>query len=535
MSIDIDFSNIRQYDGSKEKGFEELICQIAHIQKPEGAKKFIRKEGSGGDAGVECFWILNNNDEYAWQAKYFPEALTVSQWNQINDSVITAMSKHKNLTHYYVCLPRDRTDSRQERNGKPVKSALDYWNQYVEKWTQFAIAKEMHVEFEYWGKHELTMFLQQDSPQYTGKILYWFDSAVISSDSLVRLADNSRVCLGERFTPKCHVELPISKSFSCIGCDDDWKNLTRNTLSDIYDLIREIKAVETYSLLVERKELCSQLIDGYIKFVDDSFKFENADLILFNNLDDYKNLVVDLINICDELRNYLEEQYLSQKETREEFRKENSNLIGIINSLTNFEEFFTGVNIKAGKAKALLVTGAAGSGKSHLLCDISLKRLSRNLPTVFLLGQHYTGGNPIRFIAEKIDMQNYSDTQVLGAIDSLGETYKCRVLIIIDAINEGCSREDWKYQLGTFLQQCRTYSNLAIVISCRSTYVEYIIPEEILKSIPRINHEGFKGFEYRATLKYLGNQGISLLGMPFLSPEFSNPLFLKIRFTVCPI
>ena len=64
MSIDINFSNIREYDGSKQKGFEELVCQIAHIEKPIGGGKFVRKEGSGGDAGVECFWILNDGQEY---------------------------------------------------------------------------------------------------------------------------------------------------------------------------------------------------------------------------------------------------------------------------------------------------------------------------------------------------------------------------------------------------------------------------------------------------------------------------------------
>jgi len=32
VSIDINFSNIREYDGSKQKGFEELVCQIAHIE-----------------------------------------------------------------------------------------------------------------------------------------------------------------------------------------------------------------------------------------------------------------------------------------------------------------------------------------------------------------------------------------------------------------------------------------------------------------------------------------------------------------------
>lgn len=527
MAIDINFSNIREYDGSKQKGFEELVCQIAHIEKPVGAKRFVRKEGSGGDAGVECFWILDDGQEYAWQAKYFTESLTSSQWGQINESVETAINKHTKLTHYYVCIPRDRTDSRQERKGKLVKSTLDYWNEYVEKWTRLATEKGMHVEFEYWGKHELTMYLQQDKPQYTGKVLYWFDTAVISSNSLLRLAEDSRECLGERFTPEYHVELPIAKSFSCIGCDDSWRDSIINILSDIYDLKREIKSVKKYSLLNDKKELCYQLENEYERFFHAIFEFENDNFILFEHLENYEKLIIKLIAMCNELHNHLYEKYSSNKELQDEYRNENSSLIKIINSLSTLEDFFTAKDFKAGKEKELLVTGTAGSGKSHLLCDISMKRLKHNFPTIFLLGQHYSGGNPIRFIAEKLNLVNRSDLEVLGALDALGETYKSRTLIIIDAVNEGSSRKDWHNHLKMFLQQCKVFNNLAVVISCRNTYVEYIIPDEVLKTIPKINHEGFKGYERRAALKYLGNQGISLPSVPFFSPEFSNPLFLK--------
>lgn len=528
MTTDINFLNIREYDGSKQKAFEELVCQIAHIEKPTGAKKFIRKEGSGGDAGVECFWIIDNDKEYAWQAKYFTEVLTSSQWSQISKSVETALSKHKKLTHYYICIPRDRTDSRQERNGKPIKSSLDYWNEYVKRWTNLATEKGMHVEFEYWGKHELTMYLQQDEPKYTGKVLYWFDAAAISSDSLLRLVEDSRECLGERFTPKYHVELPIAKSFSCIGCDNNWKNSIRTILSDIYDLSIEIKSIKKYSLLNYKKELCNQLVDEYERFLHEAFEFECDDLILFEHLEIYEKLIMKLKDMCNELNNHLYEKYSSNKELKDEYRNENSSLNKIMNSLSGLEDFFTAKDLKAGKEKKLLVTGVAGSGKSHLLCDISMKRLKHDFPTIFLLGQHYAGGNPIRFITEKLNLSNHSDLEVLGALDALGEAHKCRTLIIIDAINEGSSRKDWYNHLKMFLQQCKEYNNLAVVISCRSTYVEYIIPDEVLKTIPKINHEGFKGYEHRAALKYLGNQGIILPSVPFFSHEFSNPLFLKI-------
>ena len=58
MVVDINFKSIREYDGSQQNGFEELVCQLARLNPPKDAKTFIRKEGAGGDAGVECFGFV---------------------------------------------------------------------------------------------------------------------------------------------------------------------------------------------------------------------------------------------------------------------------------------------------------------------------------------------------------------------------------------------------------------------------------------------------------------------------------------------
>lgn len=130
--IDLDFRTIRNHDSSQDAGFEELICQLAHLEVPENAKRFVRKDGAGVDAGVECFWILERGDEIAWQAKYFLEPLTTSQWSDISESVETAIKKHPKLTKYYICLPRDLNDSRKRgKHGKQVNSSLDIWDSNV--------------------------------------------------------------------------------------------------------------------------------------------------------------------------------------------------------------------------------------------------------------------------------------------------------------------------------------------------------------------------------------------------------------------
>ena len=204
---------------------------------PEDAKSFIRKEGSGGDAGVECFWLCSDGSEYAWQAKYFTEALDSSQWSQIDESVESAINKHPNIRRYYVCVPRDRTDSRRKNKmGEPVVTALDTWNLYRKKWEKMALAKGHEIEFIYWGKSELVDILQKDDPIYTGKVLYWFDEAVIKSEKLKNIAMNAKLCLGERFTPENHVELPIIEKLICIDRAEEWRDEIRTIVYDIYGL-----------------------------------------------------------------------------------------------------------------------------------------------------------------------------------------------------------------------------------------------------------------------------------------------------------
>ena len=93
--IDINWNNIRCIDSSQQNGFEEFICQLARKQKIDNAEKFIRI--GKPDGGVEGYWICKDCSEICWQAKFFTSAISNSQWNQINSSVITVLNTHKNL------------------------------------------------------------------------------------------------------------------------------------------------------------------------------------------------------------------------------------------------------------------------------------------------------------------------------------------------------------------------------------------------------------------------------------------------------
>lgn len=530
--LDLDFSKIRIHDGSKDNGFEELVCQIAHLSPPPNSDYFVRKDGAGGDAGVECYWKLTDGSEHAWQAKYFLDSLDNSQWTQISDSVETALEKHPKLTKYYVCLPRDWNDSRKRGSGgKTVKSAWDKWLEHVEKWEAIARKKGMNVEFTYWCKHELSQMLQTDNPLFSGKLLYWFNEPFLHQDLFKRIAKSAEDSLGERYTPEFHVDLPIAKQFDALALTPEWMRELeeKKKLSDklAYELTTDFftktdlfNSQEDFIKLKEKVITLDALFSTSLRkdpslpnFLDLLYMTQEAEALVTK----CSMSLYDLMSAEDQeekLKNIYEDLYKKLIQRIQRY-------------LFDLKQFFRGDLVDASSTKAALLFGDAGIGKSHLLCDIALKRLDRNLPTLFLLGQHYPGGNPLNFLAESLGLKNYPNQQVLGALNAAGEAKNTRTLIIIDAINEGNNRDDWYYNFSSLLTEVSLYPNVSIVCSCRSTYKEYILPELPEDRITKMYHFGFKGYEHRAASIYLSKQGISKPSAPITSPEFSNPLFLK--------
>jgi len=528
--VNLNFDNIRDYDGSKDKGFEELICQLAHLTPPDNAKYFIRKEGDGGDGGVECYWKLNDDKEHAWQAKYFLDVIADSQWNQISKSVETALEKHPKLAIYYICLPRDWTDSRKKIKGKCVKSSWDKWIEHVKQWEQFAREKGMSVKFGFWCKHEISQMLQVDKPKFAGRALYWFNEPIISTGVLVNIALNSKKSLGERFTPEFHIDLPIANKFECLGLTWKWQKQLKDQLSNLSDMKADYKRIINYRIkLLDDRIIWNKLNDN-IKSFHYEFSCTISEGDLFKNIENLRKLceiVYKELNNCnDVLYDVLIKE--KDKELEKKLREFSNELRKMSTIIDGISEFLNDNTILAGKNRSLLLLGEAGIGKSHLLCDLAMKRLEEDLPTIFLLGQHYSGGNPLDFICSELGLKEHPHRIVLGALDALGESKNTRLLLIIDAINEGANRDSWYDNIVRFLSELGDFHNIAVALSCRSTYKDFLIPKELTSDkLATLTHFGFSGYENRAALKYLSKQGISKPGTPILNPEFSNPLFLK--------
>ena len=526
--MNFDFSNIRTHNGSQAGGFEELVCQLAHLRKPKGALRFVRKEGAGGDAGVECYWVLADQSEECWQAKYFIGGMNPSRWNQLDDSFATALNRHPKLTKYVICLPIDKTDSRKSgRGGQQVTSVEDKWQSHVAKWKEEAKSKGRCVEFEYWGKHEIALFLTTDQPSYSGKALYWFNAAVLATHKFEKIVSRARDSLGDRYEAEFHVDLPIAGTLDGLCLNEQWRKDLGEKLGKLQEqkdsFFRELLKQQLNSLDGQRvEELGATYLEVY-RILSEGL---NQQAVLFN-VQRAKELLRDI----SKFQNYFHEA-LGRATSQSEHDRNYVlwTLRSFFSDIDEFSTFLETKKVKAAEVKAALVYGEAGIGKSHLLCDISLGRIEKNQPTVFLLGAQYQGGNPLELIQDAVDLKTFGMGQVLGAIDAAAEASGSRALLVIDAINEGIHREDWQNYISSFLSDAAEYKHIAVLLSCRSTYLDYILPDESVLGedrLVRVEHPGFRGHEHRAAEKYLSLQGISKPSTPMLVPEFTNPLFLK--------
>ena len=122
----VNFNNIRPINGSANDGFEEFVCQLARKETIPTSASFVRN--GKPDGGVECYHILQDHSIVAWQAKYFIKSFETSQYQQIDDSVKTALKSYPKLTRYIIAVPIDPSDV----HIKGKKSMKDRINEYLQ-------------------------------------------------------------------------------------------------------------------------------------------------------------------------------------------------------------------------------------------------------------------------------------------------------------------------------------------------------------------------------------------------------------------
>jgi hypothetical protein len=529
MYAPIDFTKIRGDMPEGQRGaFEELVCQLARSRAPD-PKSFRRIEGAGGDGGVECIHRAFGEGIVGYQAKYHCKSSEID-WQAIDRSVNTALTTYPELVTYVIAIGCDFTGRRRVKGGMISDGTWGEWDRHVVKWQTEASKAGRSVAFVPWTAHELGSLLLPS--ELAGLRAYWFGETEFSNNWFRTQVELAVAALDERYNPNDHVEVRLQSLFEFITRHPK----ARESLRDQFKAIAKIVFPE-HSLRSGERNPPDQLITRSTEALERLMACE-PDLMspIWEpwTVARWAALVNDAATKVRDIQNWAWKVQADLKKPEHETEHHHLQSIfykvnEIQSGLQSLNSFLKNRYLKAEAIRAALITGRAGTGKSHLLARVAELAVRENRPVVFILGQQLREQTLWPQILERLGLRDLSAEEFLGALNAAAESACARGLILIDAINEGPGARLWRGEIASFLAHINRYANLACVLSCRSEYVEYLVPTEVLKSLPQFEVRGFETPEEQAEAAriYLDKRGISRPATPWLAPEFVNPLFLR--------
>ena len=398
----IDFLNIRgRNPAGKRQAFEEFACQVARKLPPDKGAVFRRVEGSGGDGGVEAYWLHENGKKTGYQAKYWTRTGDID-WRKIDLSVKQALDSHPELKVYIVILACDLTDrTGKKRKGK---TGWEHWKTHCNKWKQWAQGHKMAIEFQVWTASDIRS--SSLNVLTAGAINYWFDVTHLDSDWFQKHAKVAINDLGARYSPSTHIDTEARKHFQALVHDPD---CTLEVVESAQALLSHLEEFRQWlifggfgSLLEEqdrfpefdhaRMELSRLSTEVIPSDVMSSFSWAKAKKEWLKVIDDTSKFLSDVRLVI----------------TREEHGRRSMTQIEQVND--SLHRLWTAVrsdHLKLIDERCVLVVGTFGTGKSHALGNLLDTSVSDSRPAILLLGQ--------KFNDSKSNISNIADDRFIQA------------------------------------------------------------------------------------------------------------------------
>ena len=517
-SQDIDFARIRPYGqpASRSSAFEELASILIRdgvVEWPAGTQFFRFGNPDGGREGKG---VLPNGEVWAWQAKYLFEFDSAAA-GQVSSSISRVLENEPKLKRYYVALPLDLPAGDTETRT----SAYTRWTDKVAEWQELARQSGLDVEFLFVGAHDLVAALTQ--ARHEGRARYWFATDVLTPEWQSRRLDETIAKAGRRYTPRLHVEVETTRALDAAGRVDAYVERWQGALAELraarrwgwrspsdavavfeQELSRASAALDAADARLESMIGATQST-GALPLIDDTLDEAVAavrrvdDLLHKHCMTDDRYFVGDAGSLYSQCRNAL-------------------------GALWEAKELARSPLTRAANTMCLGITGRAGVGKTHLLCDVAVRRLSEGRPTLLLLGQDFDGRSLLPQVSELTQLAGPAES-VIALFDAAAQAAGCVGLIMIDALNESQQAERWRDDLRVLMTIVDRYPHVALVVSCRTEFVDTVLSED---SLPTVEHTGFAEATDVAVRRFTQEYGLEPPTFPILNPEFGNPLFLKL-------
>ena len=363
----MNWTRFQTYGMASDKAFETLCNQLfTNWVKDKYSSEIISAKvvnGAGGDGGVESYATLKNGAVIGLQAKWFQTSMGSSQFNQIKNSITTAMKVRPEITRYIVCVPRDLTS----KTAKSDNSESAKWDSMLE-----AVHKDYPaLTVDLWDDTYITTEMQKASSAGIHK--YWFDNAEISDENIRYAFDKAKESwLSTKYVPDLNVYGSIEKTISLSLGDLSQREKKANIFFKIGKLCEDYYIAADAYLTVcsdnaELVELINQTTEC-VKYIHDVCKKIAAWYIEETPFDgdiDEVNPYMNFDGAVEGINSY-------RDSTKHYFHA--SDVTKILRKLAafNFDALIDNFKDSCNQ-ESLLILGAPGTGKTHGISAISEK------------------------------------------------------------------------------------------------------------------------------------------------------------------
>ena len=339
---------------------------------------------------------------------------------------------------------------------------------------------------------------------------------------------------GPRYLPELNISLPVSELFDSVGKTDKFYQKISNSFRDIRNefdaVISSCREVD-----IQKYDQIKREMDVFFEISKKMSNYDSQALPWDKVREKTISLKKSLFSFVELIRTRCSDE--SKKETNHQdscaHRDNISSFEKIIRLMGEFSVLSSSDYSKLSNNPFLLLKGDAGSGKTHLLCDLVESKIkNEEKPSaVLMFGESFSNkANFWEQVLKQLKFENGIKTKqdLLEELNNYGETVKCRFLFIIDALNENVfhAQSFWKNNLDEVIKEFKKYPNIALILSVRSGFENDILTEEQKKYFIEVEHPGFQFKEWEAVKKIFGHFSIPLPKIPLLMPEFRIPLFL---------
>ena len=514
----IDFNRLRSDPTAQREPFEGLICGLARRSPPTAGATFNWIAGAGGDGGVEAYWVTPNGDEFGYQAKYHLRSGDID-WGKIDGSVEAALAAHPQLIRYIVAVACDLTDTVPGRG----KSGRAHWNTHKLKWEAAASERGMSVAFEFWGASEIEDRLTR--PNCQGLRSYWLGELELDRNWFRSAFENASVLLDERYQPDDHVEVTAERTFGGLLRDGRLHRRLSTAIEGLGDVI--LNEAPHLGLSISAALQVVRTNVNALGGVENVVPVDPTTRVDLEPLRRHTSVIEKAVGeVATLLRSQSRENETEQ--SKEDSRRIYASVSSVLDHTRTIRAFVESDVVRADDTRFVLATGHAGTGKSHILAAEVDSLTAHGIPAVMVLGTQFFDGGPLaQQVPAALGLDATWDA-FLDTMNAAAEAAGARGLIAIDAINEGGGRR-WQDELLVMARNVAQRPWLALVVSCRTEYAPYLVSNQTEAEATALIIKGFTTDEERerAAQVYLDRRGILRPATPWLSPEFTNPLFLR--------